>query len=282
MAAGYLLGFSGEERFQAFAAACAAASGTLKVLDDGSELKPYNVAKTALLALTSIQLAKSGFKGNADPLGGRGFFKMMTGKDDIKLHPVLSNGTYAVQKSYTKPYASCRYTHPAVEAAIHMRDKIKPEDVVKIDIRTYDLAVFGHDHTKILGSYNAKMSIPYAAAAGMIYGKAGLKEFSEEAVKDEKILGLTKKIHVEADKELSAAFPELQAAVVTIYTKDGKVTERVDFPKGEPENPLTDAEFRSRYDGLMDYAGVEPSVSSEVFGGVYKENVKVEELVRNL
>ena len=53
-----MLGFTEEERFQAFAAACVSASGMLKVLDDGSELKPYNVAKTALLALTSLQMAK--------------------------------------------------------------------------------------------------------------------------------------------------------------------------------------------------------------------------------
>ena len=261
LAASYMLGFSDEERFQAFASACVAASGMLKVLDDGSELKPYNVAKTALLALTALQLGKSGFKGHADPLGGRGFFRMMTGKEDITLQPVLLNGTYAIQKSYTKPYASCRYTHPAVEAAIHMREKVAPSDVEEIDIKTYDLAVSGHDHTDIPGSYSAKMSIPYATAAGLIYGKAGLQEFTEEAVKGEEILALTKKVKVESDEALSAVFPGIQAAVVTIKTKDGTYTDRVDFPKGEPENPLTDEEFRSRYDGLMEYAGVLPSVS---------------------
>ena len=83
IAASYMLGFTEEERFQAFACACVAASGMLKVLDDGSELKPYNVAKTALLALTALQLAKSGFKGHSDPLGGRGFLKMMTGKESV-------------------------------------------------------------------------------------------------------------------------------------------------------------------------------------------------------
>ena len=68
LAAAYMLGFSEVERYQAFATACVAASGMLKVLDDGSELKPYNVAKTALLSLTSLQLAKAGFKGHNDPL----------------------------------------------------------------------------------------------------------------------------------------------------------------------------------------------------------------------
>ena len=185
-------------------------------------------------------------------------------------------------KSYTKPYASCRYTHPAVEAAIHLRPSVMASDVEEIDIKTYDLAVSGHDHTEIPGSYSAKMSIPYATAAGLIYGKAGLQEFTEERVKEKNILELTKKVHVSADDALSAVFPEIQAAVVTIKTKNGEYTDRVDFPKGEPENPLTDEEFRSRYDGLMEYAGVLPSVSGEIYDTVYKENAKIEELVKIL
>ena len=282
LAAAYMLGFDEEERFQAFAAACVAASGMLKVLDDGSELKPYNVAKTALLALTSLQLGKSGFKGHPDPLGGRGFFRMMTGKEDAELKPVLLGGSYAIMKSYTKPYASCRYTHPAVEAAIHMRDRVKPGEVEEIDIRTYDLAVTGHDHMEIPGSYSAKMSIPYATAAGLIYGRAGLQEFSEEAVRGREILELTRKVKVSADEELSRAFPGIQAAEVTIRTKNGEFSDRVDFPKGEPENPLTDEEFRSRYDGLMAYAGVEAAVSAAVFDAVYDKNAKVAALAEKL
>lgn len=282
IAASYLLGFAEEERFQAFASACVAASGMLKVLDDGSELKPYNVAKTALLALTSLQLAKAGFRGHADPLGGRGFLKMMTGREDVKLKPCLLGGSYAIMKSYTKPYASCRYTHPSVEAAIRLRGEVKPDDVEKIEIKTYDLAVFGHDHTEIPGSYSAKMSIPYATAVGLLFGKAGLQEFSEKAVRDEKTLSLTRKIEVSADEDLSAAFPKVQAAVVTIRTKDASHTMRVDFPKGEPENPLTEEEFSERYDGLMAFAGVKKQVSDAIYRSAGKENPPVGALVREL
>ena len=282
IAASYLLGFSEEERFHTFAAAAVAASGMLKVLDGGSELKPYNVAKTALLALTALQLGKSGFRGNADPLGGRGFFQMMTGNPEVDLKPALLNGTYAIMKTYTKPYASCRYTHPAVEAAIRLRDRVQAGDVEAIEIRTYDLAVSGHDHTDIPGSYSAKMSTPYAVAAGLLYGKAGLREFSEEAVKNRELLELTGKVRVSADDALSAVFPAVQAAVVTIKTRNGEYTDRVDFPKGEPENPLTEEEFRSRYDGLMEYAGVEPAVSAAVYDAARQTNAKVEDLIDRL
>lgn len=282
LAAAYMLGFTEEERFQTFAAACVAASGMLKVLDDGSELKPYNVAKCALLALTALQLAKSGFKGHADPLGGRGFLKMMTGSEEIELKSVLLNGTYAIMKAYTKPYASCRYTHPAVEAAIHMRADIDPSSVESINIRTYDLAVSGHDHTEIPGSYSAKMSIPYATAAGLLYGKAGLQEFTEEAVRKSDVLDMTRKITVEADDELSAVFPGIQAAVVTIKCTDKELTERVDFPKGEPENPLTDQEFLDRYLGLMGYGHIDENISRHVYDAVNNGNVSVSELVQSL
>ena len=286
VAASYMLGFSEEERFRAFSTACVSASGMLKVLDDGSELKPYNVAKTALLALTSIQLAKAGFKAHPDPLGGsRGFFKMMTGHEDIEMQPVLLNGTYAIMKTYTKPYASCRYTHPAVEAAILIRNKygIDAKEVESITVKTYDLAVSGHDHVNIPGSYSAKMSIPYSLAVGLIYGKAGLQEFSDDVVKNSDVLELTKKVSVTADEELSNKFPNIQAAIVSVKTKnDVSYEERVDFPKGEPENPLTDQEFRDRYDGLMEYAGVIPDISNKIFESVYKPETKVNDIVKDL
>lgn len=284
LAAAYMLGFTDEERFQAFATACVSASGMLMVLDDGSELKPYNVAKSAMLALTSIQLAKAGFKGHPDPLGhSRGFLKMMAGKENIELKPVLLNSTYAIEKTYTKPYASCRYTHPSVEAAIRLRSLVKPEEVKEIVIKTYDLAVSGHDHTDIHGSYSAKMSIPYSTAAGFVFGKAGLQEFGEEIIKNPEVLSLAKKVKVLADENLSASFPKEQTAIVEIRTTDGrKFTERVDYPKGEPENPMTDKEFKEKYDGLFVYAGYEETVSDRIYDYVTSGGNSVRELLEML
>lgn len=284
VAASYMLDFSEEERRNAFAAACVSATGMLKVLDDGSELKPYNVAKSALLALTSIQLAKAGFKGHPDPLGGeRGYLKMMTGKEHTELKPALLNGTYAIQKTYIKPYASCRYTHPSIEAAIYLRNKygLSAQDVEQIYISTYSLAVGGHDHTDIKGPYSAKMSIPYSVAAGFISGRAGLQEFSGDRVCDREYLDLAKKIEVIADQELSDAFPAVQAAVVNLKTTDGRVlVHRIDFPKGEPENPLDEDEFRLRYNGLMEYAGIKCAVGARLFDAVYGEDGPVGDILK--
>ena len=285
LAAAYMLGCSEEERYQAFATACVSASGMLKVLDDGSELKPYNVAKTALLSLTSLQLALAGFKGHIDPFGGyRGFLKMMSGDENTEIKPTMLNGTYAIMKSYTKPYASCRYTHPPVEAAIHLRNQygLKPEDIEKIKVETYNLAVSGHDHTDIKGAYSSKMSTPYSTAVALIYGKAGLQEFSEENLKNPIVQSLTHKVEVVADDEMSRIFPEKQSAMVTIVSDKGSFSERVDFPKGEPENPMTEEEFRGRYEDLMAYGQVEKRVFESIYELVNRPNTKVSEIIKEL
>jgi len=207
---------------------------------------------------------------------------MMYGEETVELKPMLLGGTYAIMKSYTKPYASCRYTHPAVEAAINMKSKVHFEEVEKVTVRTYDLAVSGHDHTEIPGSYSAKMSIPYSVEVGLIYGKAGLQEFSEETVQNKDVLALTKKISVRADDKLSAVFPRVQSAIVTIKANNSEYSERVDYPKGEPENPLTDCEFKDRYNGLLEYAGIPDRKKNLVFDSVYCKESSVEELVIHL
>lgn len=208
----------------------------------------------------------------------------MVGDENVVIKPTMLNGTYAIMKSYTKPYASCRYTHPPVEAAIHLRNQygITPDMVKTIIVKTYNLAVSGHDHTEVKGAYSAKMSTPYSTAVALAFGKAGLQEFEREVLEDESIKALSKKVQVVSDEELSSIFPEKQSAVVTISTMAGDYTERVDFPKGEPENPFTEAEFIERYESLMTYGGIKKEVYKSIYEMTNVADTKVSDMVSNL
>ncbi len=284
VAISYLLDFTAEQRKEAFAVACVSATGMLKVLDDGSELKPYNVAKTAVMGLTSAQMAMAGFHGHPDPLSGeRGFLKMMTGTEEITLKTPIHNGTYAIEKTYTKPYAACRYLHPAIDASIDLKNQyeISPEDIEKIHIRTYFWAVNKHDHCVVPTSASAKMSIPYSVAAALFKGKAGLQEYTSDIIKDRYILELAERITVVDDPELTALFPDITSAVVNVTMKNGSQFEtRVDMPKGEPENPLSDEEFYSRYLELMRFGGKSDAEADAVFNFVQNNNCDWNELFR--
>ncbi len=60
----------------------------------------------------------------------------------------------AIEGIYLKPYAACRHCHPAIEAAICLRENhnLDYESVAAVRVITYDLAVFGHDHSDVRGN----------------------------------------------------------------------------------------------------------------------------------
>lgn len=259
VAASYALGMSREEMKNAFSIAAVSASGTLKVLEDSSDLKPYNVAKSAVLGITALQMAKAGFKGADDALSGiAGYLTQMYGDDKVEFKPMLLDGTYAIEKAYIKPYAACRYTHPAIDIAAELRGGSQHgvDDIEAVNIRTYSLAVKKHDHTDIRGAASAKMSIPYNFAVTYLTGKTGMDAFTDEVLRDDDVLELMRKVAVYEDDYMTEVFPEKTIATVELKLKDGTVQKGIsELPKGEPENPLSDEEAIGKFTSLAVFGG---------------------------
>lgn len=286
VAISYMLDYTEEQRADTFSTACVSATGMLKVIEDGSELKPFNVAKASLLALVSAQMARAGFHGHNNVLSGsKGYLKMMTGKEEVILKNPLLDGTYAIEKTYIKPYAACRYCHPSIEAIIKIREKyqLKLEQIKKIDVYTYYWAVNKHNHTNIMGIGSAKMSIPYGIAVGFLYGKAGLEEYDSIHIVNEDILSLTKKVTVYSDDKFTKLFPLRTPAVVKVIMTNGvELTERIDYPKGEPENPLSPREVREKFVELALYNGKNTGEIEEIIDIIMSPNIQMSKLFQLL
>jgi 2-methylcitrate dehydratase len=76
-------------------------------------------------------------------------------------------------------------------------------------------------------------------------------QFTDEKIMDPAIRAQLHKVEVVADPEIEALFPELQRVIVKIVTTDGReLTKQVDYPKGDPRNPLTDREVEEKFDSL--------------------------------
>lgn len=243
---------------EAISTALVSASGTLKVLEGSSELKPYNAGQAAVTGLMAVSLARSGFKAPDDSLSGDfGFLRMTAGAVD-EAQFAAGEDTLAVERVYVKPHAACRYCHSPIDAAIKLRSdhSLRAEDVDSISVDTYDLAVKNHDHVEIPSSSSAKMSIPYSVAVALTVGEAGMAQFDMDLVATVNDSGLAKKVRVHSDKELSAIYPHKNPASVTVTTKSGRTyVERVDYPKGEPANPVSDAELEQKFCSLAEYRG---------------------------
>ena len=253
-----MLGWDNATIKDSFSAACISAAGTLKVLEDVSQLKPFNCANSAHNGYTAAMMAKAGFGGPNDVLSGdTGYLKMMSDvyNDDIL---VGQRDFLYLEKIYQKPYASCRHTHPEIEACFKLRkdERFDLNNIHRVIVTTYKGVVGKHDFKDIHGESSARMSIPYSVAIALSTGKAGIAEFAEPYVSDRAILDLTQKVDIVPDEELSNLVPDKRVAVLEVIMNSGDILkEKVEYPKGEPENPLTQEESLTKFLSMADYAG---------------------------
>lgn len=281
------LRFDEEQMKSALSAAVTCSAGVLEMQEDNADYKPLNVGRAAMDAVASAYLGKARFTPPYDAIGGkRGFLKVMTDEPKIKyITDFDKNDSLAIMQIYMKTYAACRHTHPAIEAAISLRTEygVLPQDIASIEVEAYKLAVAGHDHTDILGVSSAKMSLPFCVSLALCTGSADMDSFNEENVKNETILALTKKVVVKENEELSSWVPKKRASILQITTNDGRVlTHQVDYPKGEPENPLTDNEVEEKFISLAMSSAFTMERCQDILQTIKQPSFKLETLLMKL
>lgn len=252
--------FTKSEMKNALSAATAGAAGLLEMQENDSELKPYNLAHAAVAGITAAYAAKAGYSGPADPIGGRrGMLAVMSENAKTELLTQFEPDRYEIERIYRKPYAACRHCHPAIEAALTIKHEhgIEPADIATIQVETYKLAVGGHDHRDIQGVASAKLSTPFSVALALVTDKAGMDDFNITTINNKTILGLCQRVEVVSNEELTSWSPQKRAAIVNITTKENvRYSCEIDYPKGEPENPMTRKEVIEKFIVLAASAGM--------------------------
>ncbi|MBO5077356.1 MAG: MmgE/PrpD family protein [Clostridia bacterium] len=259
LAAGYALGYTRTQLKSTLSAAAAASAGLLHMLDDDSELKPYNVAGAITRGLEAAFFGRCGLTGPDDVLSGkRGFLSVFTDETDLfKLMGAFSMP--AIYLRYVKPYASCRHSHPAVECALTIcgEHDIDPAAIQKIEIQTYKQGIYGHDQTDITSVNAARMSTPYSVAAATVLGSCGIEAFTKKTIARKDIIDLVQKVSIAENARMTEKCPEERGAAVTFIMHDGSsYTAEVGNPLGEPEHPLSDEVLEAKFHSLMTYARV--------------------------
>lgn len=150
---------------------------------------------------------------------------------------------YALVRSSFKWHASCRHTHPSVDALLSLMEKnaVAFDDIDSVVTRTYQAAF---DVLGLSGAgetvHQSKFSMGFVLAVAAKNGQAMITDFTEDALKDPSLREFQKRVSMELDPEIDRAFPEKWQGTVIVTTKSGnKFTESVSFAKGDPELPLT-------------------------------------------
>ena len=257
-AAGWLMKLDHRQMVWALGNAGSQAAGLWQFMADGAMTKHLHAGKAAANGLMAAELAHDGFTGPREILEGRrGFFSATS--QDARPEKVIEGLADALNRPKiegvsVKPYASCRHTHSAIDAALRLRSlhNLDPRQIATVRIQTYRAALDVADNPAPITPYAAKFSIQYCTARALLSGSAGLDDFATERIQDIAVQAIMTKTVAEVDDSLDRQYPAEWPTRLVLTLLDGTtLSELVTLPKGDPENPLTEAELEDKFRRLV-------------------------------
>ncbi len=204
-------------------------------------------------------LAEKGFTGPEHVVDGKEGLAHCLGPE-WKLQ-ILTDGlgaSWRITRCGMKAFPTEALTHTPISAVLDLvkEHDLKPDQVEKVHIRSLARAA---DILADPSKYDpqtketADHSLPYVIAAALTDRRVTPLQFTPEKIMDPIIRAQLRKVEVVADPEIEKVFPELQRVIVTIRTTDGRsLVRQLDYPKGDPRNPLSDQEIAEKFTALAE------------------------------
>jgi len=254
-----ILGLNETQMVNAFGIAGSQAAGSMEFLAQGAWTKRMHPGWAAHNGIIASLLAKKGFKGPSTILEGRdGFLHAYSLKADANKVLEGIGSSFEIMHTSIKPHACCRYMQPPIDGILKImkENQIKAEEVENVTLGILK-AGFPIIVTPQEMKYNpksvvdAQFSMPFGAAVAVLYGEASLNQFREKIIQSPEVKQMMDRVRCVEDPELEKVYPKQWPATAEIETKDGKTfSTRIDYPKGDPENPLSWDELIGKFNGL--------------------------------
>jgi 2-methylcitrate dehydratase PrpD len=209
----------------------------------GTPAKSVSVGNAARNGLWSALLAEKGFSGPSEPLGGvQGFYHALAEKPDLSRVTDGWGEEWQIMATSYKPYPCGFVIHPVLDCVLDWRRENEVADVVRIVVRGNPLLGVRADRPDVSTGREAQVSVQHAVAAALVFGKAGLDQFTDACVHDPDVLKLRSKVEVVRDE----SFPTT-AAAVEITTADGRTHNLAQTAaRGSDANPLSDHDLEEK------------------------------------
>jgi 2-methylcitrate dehydratase PrpD len=256
------LDLSRKEFVNALGIAGSMAGGIIEYLAEGAWTKRLHPGWAAQSGIRAADLARQGFVGPRTVFEGahglyHGFARTTQG-DWAKLVDGFGDRWISASLAF-KVYACGTMTHPYIDCAIRLSKKVRFEDVAQIVCEAAEGTV--HRLWEPLAAkqrppnaYAAKFSQPYCIAAGFVLGHAGLDAFTEERVRDARLLALAARVRYEIDPD--NPYPDEFTGHVKVVLKDGSaLEERQPHFRGGAHEPLSRADLEEKFRLNCAYGG---------------------------
>jgi 2-methylcitrate dehydratase PrpD len=234
----------------ALATAATFASGLQQAFRSDAMTKALHAGHAAWVGVTAGVGAANGITGALDILEGAAGFGAALSQEPKWERATDALGTrYNIMAITQKNHGCCGHTFAAIDAMLAIREQgIAAQQIESIEVDTYKTALDVTGNFEPRTAFEAKFSLPYVVAHGLLYGAVRLNAFEPQRLEDIAIRALMGKTKLDADPELTAKFPNVRAARVKVTLRDGRVIEQfAPCRKGDPEAPLTDADLNDKF-----------------------------------
>jgi len=160
--------------------------------------------------------------------------------------------TWEILQNGFKFFPSILASHAAIQATLDVVTKngIAADDIQSVVNETYATVKSHFSAKTVTTGMGARVSVPYCCAVAAIDRAVGQAQFAPDRVLRDDVQTLLAQTEVVAVDELTAQYPAKFPARVTVTLKDGRTfTSQRDFPKGDPQEPLTTAEINTKFLG---------------------------------
>lgn len=158
---------------------------------------------------------------------------------------------WLVSETYLKPYASCRYTHPVIDAVLALvegRNEDEPVGRIVVDIFPEAQKLPNEIAPKSLEG--GQFSVPFAAALAALRGAEAFRPLRPHSLSDAAVVALAGKVEIRYPDEFAGIFPECTPARVTMVVGGRERTVEVARPLGDPNNPMDQSAVEDKFHDL--------------------------------
>ncbi len=220
---------------------------------------PISMTKDALNSFAAQSgvmaalLAKSGFTGPAGILEAPGgLWPQLESNATVETLLAGLGKPFRITRCGLKDhkFAAIAWSHPAIEALLKLRAEhgLTPKNVKQIRVRsTRKVATrIGDKAGEKLSPLDTQFSGQNILATALKYGDLLPKRQKMSA--DADVRAISKIVKIEHDPSLDHLYPEKMPSIVEVLTVAGKrLTCRVDYRRGDPQNPLTDQDIEEKF-----------------------------------
>lgn len=237
-------GLSGEDTAAAVGIAATMSSGLREMF--GTMSKPYLPGHAAGNGVRAAMLAGGGFTSSGTALEGRrGWANVLSPQRDLGIIFDEWGRVYEIMRVGFKPYPSGVVTHPAIDGALHLRETHgpDPDDIESVEMQVHPLVMELTGKEEPGTGLEGKFSVYHCVAAGMIRGRVGLDEFTDECVMDPEMIALRRRVTL----EVCGALGRDEARVTVNLTDGTSHAVHIEHARGSIDRPLSDEDLEAKF-----------------------------------